>query len=107
VLYASPVKAEGPYPWSDTPLMNEGREDYHGDRGFTRPRHEETYGQMRQREYNSRQERDRQERGEPSNSPSARPPSYQAYQEQYWIQGPDGRSTLCVPQYSKGIVSCY
>jgi len=38
---------------------------------------------------------------------AAAPARPYSYQEQYWVQGRDGRSTLCVPQYNKAIVSCY
>jgi len=38
---------------------------------------------------------------------AAAPARPHSYQEQYWVQGRDGRSTLCVPQYNKSIVSCY
>jgi hypothetical protein len=34
------------------------------------------------------------------------PPAGSAYQDSYWIQK-DGKNTLCVPQYTKGIVSYY
>jgi len=96
---ATPVRAAGPYPWSDQPEYQPDYQQSQAEQFNDRARQNaQAYEQMEQyRQESLRQERER-------NSTPARPPSYQ---KQYWVQGRDGRSTLCVPQYNKSIVSCY
>jgi hypothetical protein len=92
-LTATPAKAQ--YPWSDQPEYQTAPDNY-GERGFTRPRHEESYEQRRQRESNSRQEYDRQEqeRFRSYNTPSA-PRDSNPYNAPEAIYGKDGKVTMC------------
>jgi hypothetical protein len=70
------------------------------DEGYQRNRREEADLQAeRWRREAFRQEQDRRSNAVP-------PAVGSSTAESYWIQK-DGKSTLCVPQYTKGMVSCY
>jgi hypothetical protein len=86
-LSASPVRAEDTYGSFD-PYT--GNYSYFEERGFTRPRQEESYGQRRQRESSSRQEHDRQERSysQPDASTTSKVP---AYKDNYTVITPNGQ----------------
>ena len=87
-LSTSPVKAEDTYGSFDP---STGNYSYYEERGFTRPRQEETYGQMRQREQASRQEQ-QQERS--NNQPDASTSKEPAYKDNYTVITPNGQ-TFC------------
>jgi len=101
ILSTDHVQAEDKYGSFD-PYT--GQYSYYAERGFTPPRHEESFYMMREREYNSRlqsqadqwrsevlrQERERQLTAQPSRSSSG--PEY--------IYGPDGKMTTCWPSFN-------
>jgi hypothetical protein len=108
VLFVGHVKADEYGGFDES-----GRYNYHSGPSSSNSRSyrqetDQSYQRNRQEEADLQAERWRQEafRQEQDRRSNAVPPAVGSSSESYWIQK-DGKNTLCVPQYTKGIVSCY
>jgi hypothetical protein len=101
LLYTNHVQAEGPYPWSDQPEYQRTPGDYSqgSDRGYR-----DYYGRGPEEIDRDRIERNRQAYIDEQRRQSAAPAKPRADQEQYSVQGPNGRYVICMPQLGGNVI---